>query len=98
MCFTGDIVDDMVGAEFNETFMLRITNVSPTDVQIGLRETTITIVDNDGKDQHCSLDSLLSVFTIMNMVHKIWLEVMLIKALTSLLRASCVNLVATLST
>ena len=47
ICFTGDIIDDTIAAEFTENFFLNIIGVS--DVTVVLDRTEIAIMDNDCK-------------------------------------------------
>ena len=48
-CFTGDIIDDTIAAEFTENFFLNIIGVSDPDVTVVLDRTEIAIMDDDCK-------------------------------------------------
>jgi hypothetical protein len=50
-CFMGPIINDLIALEPNETFTLKIDNISPDNRRIntGIDTTTITIIDDDGE-------------------------------------------------
>ena len=47
-CFEGIIIDDSIGAEGIESFVLTIEEPTQSGVNVGLDETTINIIDDDG--------------------------------------------------
>ena len=50
-CFTGPIIDDLIGLEPNESFTLTITAISPVRdvIRLGTAMTEITIIDDDSE-------------------------------------------------
>lgn len=50
-CFTGPIIDDLIALEPDESFLLKIDNISPDNPRIvtGIDTTRITIIDDDGE-------------------------------------------------
>ena len=48
-CFTGLIIDDLVGGEGVEFFNLNIPPPTQPGVSVGLDTTTINIIDDDGE-------------------------------------------------
>ena len=46
-CFSGVIIDDLVGGEGTESFTLVIGEPTQPGVNLGLDETTINIIDDD---------------------------------------------------
>ena len=52
-CFTGPIIDDSIALEPDETFSLKIDNISPDNRRIntGIDTTVITIIDDDSESE-----------------------------------------------
>jgi hypothetical protein len=48
-CFTGRVVDDLIGLEGVEDFMVRLRDPEVPGVQVGNNATMIAVVDDDGK-------------------------------------------------
>ena len=48
-CFTGLIIDDLIGGEGVEFFNLNIPSPTQPGVNVGLDITTINIIDDDGE-------------------------------------------------
>lgn len=48
-CFSGSIVDDLIGLEGIEDFMLRLRDPNLPGVLVGNNVTIVNIVDDDGK-------------------------------------------------
>ena len=50
-CFTGPIINDPIALEPDETFSLKIDNISPDNRRIntGIDTTVITIIDDDSE-------------------------------------------------
>ena len=50
-CFTGPIIDDLIALEPDESFTLKIDDISPDNSRIdtGIDTTVITITDDDGE-------------------------------------------------
>ena len=53
-CFDGVIIDDILGGEGIEFFTLNIPEPTQPGVNVGLDETTINIIDDDGQTLYLS--------------------------------------------